>query len=278
MCNSQTSGGVIMFENKVVIITGGGSGIGKEMCLYLAKQKAKIVIADINLDQANDTAKEVREFGADCLVKYADVANQDYVEKIVKETKDSFNRIDLMINNAGIGLDGEFKDMTLEHWKKIIDINLWGAIYGTYAVYPIMMEQGYGQIVNVSSLAGLIPGGLMSSYVATKHALVGFSLSLRAEANQYGIKVNALCPGFIETPIHDRTLKVSEYLRSEKNQRNKNRFPTANECIHGMMRGIAKNKAIILVPRSHKVFWWINRLCPSLVPYAWGKIINRLKK
>ena len=244
-----------MFENKIVIVTGSGSGIGKEMCLYLAKQRAKIVITDINLNLANETAKKVREFGADCLVKYIDVANKDDVEKVVNETKDSFNRIDLMINNAGIGLDGEFKDMTLEHWKKIIDINLWGVIYGTYAVYPIMMEQGYGQIVNVSSLAGLIPGGLMSSYVATKHAVVGFSLALRSEANQYGIKVNALCPGFIETPIHDRTLKVSDYLKSEKNQRNKNRFPTANNCIHGMMKGIEKNKAIIIVPCSHNGYF-----------------------
>jgi NAD(P)-dependent dehydrogenase (short-subunit alcohol dehydrogenase family) len=267
-----------LFKNKVAIVTGGASGIGREICLYLAKRGAIVVIADINSKAICETANEVKTLGAKCLVKSVDVAKQADVENLVQETKKLFGRIDVMINNAGVGVDGEFKDMTLSHWEKVININLWGVIYGTYAVYPLMMEQGFGQIVNVSSLAGLIPGGLMTSYVATKHAVVGFTLSLRAEAFQYGIKVNALCPGFIETPIHDSTLKVSDYLKSERNHRNKSRFPTAQGCINAIMRGVQRNKAIIVVPGSHKIFWWFYRLCPSLIPYGWMKIIRKLKK
>ncbi len=141
-----------------------------------------------------------------------------------------------------------------------------------------MIAQGFGQIVNVSSLAGLLPGGLMTSYVASKQAVAGFTLALRAEAYQYGIKVNALCPGFIETPIHDTTSKASAYLQEDRNQRNKSFFPTADKCVNAMMKGIARDKAIIIAPRLHRVFWWLYRLFPSLIPFAWSRIIARLKR
>ena len=266
-----------MYKNKIVIVTGGASGIGKEMCLYLAKRDATVIITDIDYQTAEKLAREIKDTGAKCKAAQKNVANRSEVESLIRKTKADFGRIDLLINNAGVCIDGEFKDMTLDHWKNIIDINLWGVIYETNAVYPIMMEQGYGQIVNVSSLAGLLPGGLMTSYVATKYAVVGFSLGLRAEAAQYGIKVNALCPGFIETPFHDSTPKVSDYLNLEKNQRNKNRFPTAKECINKMMNGIEKNKAIIVAPGRQIIFWWLYRLFPALIPYLWRKIIKKLK-
>lgn len=267
-----------MYEDKVAIVTGGASGIGKEMCLYLAERGARVVIADINAESADEVVAEIADKGSVCSVKLVDVSRCSNVERLVTSIKEEFGRIDLMINNAGIGLDGEFKDMTLEHWKRVIDINLWGVIYGTYFVYPIMIEQGFGQIVNVSSVAGLTIGGLMTSYTASKHAVVGLTLGLRAEAYQYGVKVNALCPGFIETPLHDSTQKVSEYLHWEKNQRDKTRFLTAKECIRPMMRGIEKNRAIIVVPKSQKIYWWVYRFFPELIFIFWRRVIKKMKE
>ncbi|MFZ5985534.1 MAG: SDR family NAD(P)-dependent oxidoreductase [Bacillota bacterium] len=264
-------------KGKVAIIAGGGSGIGKEICLYLARKGAVVIIADVNIDSANDVLKEIKAIGSECIAKQVDVTIKEDVHSLITSVKDQFGKIDLLINSAGIGLDGEFKDVTMKSFKHVIDVNLWGVIYGTYFAYQIMISQGFGQIVNVSSLAGLLPGGLMTSYVASKQGVTGFTLSLRAEANLYGIKVNALCPGFIETPIHDKTEKVSEYLKKEQNQRNKKHFPTANKCIGTMMRGIEKNKAIIVVPRLHKAFWILYRVFPSLIPLAWSKIIKQLK-
>lgn len=267
-----------MYKEKVVIVTGGASGIGREMCLYLAQKGAIVIIADLDIKSATDVSNEIKKTGSICRVKKVDVANKVDVQNLINETKAEFSKIDLMVNNAGIGLDGEFRDMTLDHWKHMIDINLWGVIYGTYYVYPIMIAQGFGQIVNVSSLAGLLPGGLMTSYVAGKHAVTGFSLALRSEAHQYGIKVNALCPGFIETPLHDKTLKVSDYLNKEKNQRNKKHFPVAKDCVAEMMKGIEKNRAIIISPGNQKIYWWLYRLFPSLIPYTWRKLIEKMKK
>ena len=266
-----------MHKDKVAIITGGASGIGKEICLYLAKKRAIVIIADLDLEAATNTASEINKIGSTCRVSMVDVRNKTDIELLINETKSEFGKIDLMINNAGVGLDGEFKDATLEQFKNVIDINLWGVIYGTYFVYSIMIAQGFGQIVNVSSLAGLLPGGLMTSYVASKQAVTGFTLSLRSEAEQYGIKVNVLCPGFIETPLHDKTPKVSEYLMDEKNQRNKRHFPTANECVAEMMKGIEKNRAIIVAPGKHKIYWWLYRVYPSFIPFVWRKIIKKLK-
>ncbi|MEM8965125.1 MAG: SDR family oxidoreductase [Bacteroidota bacterium] len=267
-----------MYNNKVAIVTGGASGIGREMCLYLAQRGSTLIIVDINQEKAEEVAAVAKSLGVPCEAKRVDVTSCSDVDKLVAGVKQDFGRIDLMINNAGIGLDGEFKDMTLAHWKRVIDINLWGVIYGTHFVYPMMIKQGFGQIVNVSSVAGLATGGLMTSYTASKHAVVGLTLGLRAEAYQYGVKVNVLCPGFIETPLHDSTLKVSEYLLWEKNQRDKTRFPTAKDCIKPMMRGIEKNRAIIVAPKSQKIYWWVYRLFPSLIPFFWKRIIKKMKE
>lgn len=266
------------FENKVAIVTGGASGIGREMCLYLARRNAIVVIADINQKGAEEVADEVGKLGAEYQVEVVNVSDRSSMEEFLRRVRASHDRIDLMINNAGVGLDGEFKDMTFEQWESVTKINYWGVIYGTYYAYQAMLEQGFGQIVNVSSLAGLIPGGLMTSYVASKHAVVGFSLALRAEAKLYGIKINALCPGFIETPLHDSTEKVSDYLLLEKSQRNKAHYPTADQCIKPMMRGVEKNRAIIVVPRLHKMLWWVYRISPSLIVLFWVAIIKKLKR
>lgn len=265
-------------NKKVVIVTGGASGIGKEICLSLAKKGARVVVADINFEAAKEVQSIINQNGGEAKATKIDVSNSAEVEAMIHDIYQQYSKIDLLINNAGIGINGEFQDMDLDGWKRIFNINFWGVLYGTHFVYPIMMKQGFGQIVNVSSLAGLLPAGLMTSYVASKHSVVGFTLSLRSEAKQYGIKVNALCPGFIETPIHDESPNVSDFLNSDKNKRPKNKYPTAKECVNLMIRGIEKDKAIIISPYKHKVYWWLYRLFPSLIPVLWKKIIEYLKK
>ncbi len=266
------------FKDKVAIVTGAASGIGREICFFLARSDAKVVIADKDYKGAREVEKTIHLEGGRGKAVKTDVTKAEEVETLIKETVERDKKIDLMINNAGIGINGEFKDMNLGQWRKIFDVNFWGVLYGNYYVYPVMIKQGFGQIVNVSSLAGLMPGGLMTSYNASKHSVVGFTLSLRSEARQYGIKVNALCPGFIETPIHDASPNVSAYLNSEKNKRPPNKYPTAEKCVPGMMKGIKKDKTIIVAPYYHKIFWWLYRLFPGLIIFMWKMIIAHLKK
>ncbi|MFW9922249.1 MAG: SDR family NAD(P)-dependent oxidoreductase [Candidatus Thorarchaeota archaeon] len=267
------------YSNKIAIVTGGASGIGKAICDYLAKYGSIVIIADINLQSAQDTVKEITTKGGKAKAIQVDVSKEENIKSLIDDAFTEFGRIDFLFNNAGVSLNGEFKDTTYDHWRKIIDINLWGVIHGSHHVYHIMMKQGFGQIINTASLAGLIPGGLTISYSTSKYAVVGFTLSLRSEAGFYGIKVNALCPGFIRTNIQATTPIVTDYMKSEKNRSMGSNFgPTPEKCVKKIMRGVKRNKAIIISPGLHKIFWILNRFFPLFNVKMFTKVIRRMKK
>jgi len=268
------------FVNKVAIVTGGATGIGKSICVYLARYGTKVIIVDRNLDEAKETESFITSNVGYGKAVCVDVSNPQDMESLIENTMKDHGQIDFLFNNAGISINGEFQDISLEQWKRILDVNLWGVVYGCHYVYPIMIKQGFGHIINTASLAGLIPGGLTTSYSASKHAVVGFSLTLRAEAKQYGIKVSALCPGYIRTNIQKTTLNVSEYLNSEKNKKMNAdmKFPTPEDCINQIMRGVKKNKGIIISPKKHKIYWWLHRIFPEFIPNMFNRIIKHIKK
>jgi NAD(P)-dependent dehydrogenase (short-subunit alcohol dehydrogenase family) len=267
------------FEDKVAVVTGGASGIGRSICTYLGQRDAQVVVADRNLEGAEETAAAIAAAGGRAEAACLDVTQSGEVAALIGDTAREMGRIDLLFNNAGISINGEFQDVTLAQWRQIVDVNLWGAVYGCHHVYPIMVEQGGGQIVNTASLAGLIPGGLTSPYSASKYAVVGFSLTLRSEARGYGIKVNALCPGYMRTNIQKTTENVTPYMNSEANrQMNASmRFPTPEDCIEQMMRGVRRNRAIIISPWSHKVFWLLHRALPGFNVAMWTMVIKRMR-
>jgi NAD(P)-dependent dehydrogenase (short-subunit alcohol dehydrogenase family) len=267
------------FEGKVAIVTGGASGIGRSICAYLGRHDARVVVADRHLADAEETAASIAAEGGRAEAACVDVTDADRLASLIGKTARERGRIDLLFNNAGIGLNGEFRDVTLAQWKQIVDVNLWGVVYGCHHAYPIMVEQGCGQIVNTASLAGLIPGGLTSPYSATKYGVVGFTLTLRSEARQYGIKVNALCPGYMRTNIQRTTETVTAYMNSDENEQMNARmhFPTPEDCIDAIMRGVRRDRAIIVSPRSHKVFWLLHRAVPGFNVAMWTTVIKRMK-
>ncbi|MBU0712808.1 SDR family oxidoreductase [bacterium] len=264
----------------ISIVTGAGSGLGRAISEYLAKCGATVVVTDINLNSANETFNRIKKNGGSGHVLCIDVCDVKAVEEMISITMEKYGRIDYLFNNAGAASNGEFKDMTLEHWHKMMDVNFWGVIYGSRLVYPIMIKQGNGHIINVASFAGLMPGGLMTSYSASKHAAVGFTLNLRSEAKQYGIRVTALCPGYLETPMHASAINLTDYVieHDKEYRQKKHHYPTPEDCINHMMRGILKNKSIVVSPRIQIPFWWLYRFFPSLIPWIWAKIIRGIKK
>jgi NAD(P)-dependent dehydrogenase (short-subunit alcohol dehydrogenase family) len=268
------------FQDKIAIVTGGGSGIGRSICTYLAERGAHVVAADRNPEAAAGTVALIRSTGGSAETQRVDVSDPGEVESLIHGAASRYGRIDYLFNNAGIGVNGEFQDLTMEHLQSVMQVNFWGTIYGCRSVYPIMQKQGFGHIVNTASLAGLIPGGLTSIYSASKHAVVGFSLTLRAEARQYGVKVSTLCPGYMRTNIQKTTENVSAYLNSERNRKMnaEMRFPTPEECIDRMMRGVRRNRGIVVTPVKHKIYWWLHRVAPGFIPNMFHRIIGMMKK
>jgi len=255
------------FENKVAVVTGGASGIGRAICEELGQREAAMVIvADINAEGAGQVASAINTAGGRARAAHLDVSRAEDVQKLVEETASEHGRIDFMFNNAGIAICGEVRDMDLDHWRHILDVNLWGVIYGTTAAYQAMTQQGFGHIVNTASLGGLIPEPMATAYATTKHAVVGLSTSLRAEAAELGIKVSVVCPGFVQTRVHDSATYVGlkrEDAISEMSSSMK--MMDATDCARVILRGVEGNKAIITDTALTRLFWWLYRLNPAVL-------------
>ncbi len=187
-------------ENKVAIITGAGSGIGKETALLFAKEGAKVVVADVNEKAGEETVVEIKKNGEGFFVKL-DVSNREQSKQMVKTTLEKYGRIDVLINNAGIVQDAFLSKMTEEQWDKVINVNLKGVFNCAQAVVEVMMNQGNGVIINTSSIVGLEGNVGQVNYAAAKAGLIGMTKTLAKELGKKGIRVNAVAPGFITTPM-----------------------------------------------------------------------------
>jgi NAD(P)-dependent dehydrogenase (short-subunit alcohol dehydrogenase family) len=257
-----------IFEGAVAIITGGASGIGAALAGELARRGSEVVLADLQQELAEEVAAEIRKTGGKARAIRLNVADFPAVKDLVQETVQRTGRLDYMFNNAGIGIGGPVHLHRIEDWNRIIDVNLRGVIHGVQAAYPIMLDQGFGHIVNTASMAGLQPAPGVVSYGTTKHAVVGLSKSLRVEAAMAGIRVSVLCPGVIRTPI----LEGGKYGKilvdfSPEQQREmwEKLKPMPPEIFASRaLDAIGRNRAIIIIPSWWKLFWWINRLSPSL--------------
>jgi len=192
-----------MVTGKVALVTGSGRGIGKAIALTLAKRGADIVINDLDMDNAAHTVEEIKALGRKAIAIKADVSSEVEVEEMVKECINHFGRIDILVNNAGLVSTKLLQDTTVQDWDRIMSINLKGVFLCTKAVYPNMMDQKSGKIINIASVAGKRGGGLFgkSAYSASKGGVISFTKAVAREAGEYGINVNAVTPGFTDTEM-----------------------------------------------------------------------------
>ncbi|MBS4030603.1 MAG: 3-oxoacyl-ACP reductase FabG [Clostridiales bacterium] len=186
---------------KIAVITGGALGIGKQTAIAFVKEGAKIVIADFDEEAGRQTVKELIETGGDALFVKIDVTDRQQVTAMVETVLKTFNRIDILINNAGITADAFLTKMTEEQWDRVINVNLKGVFNCTQAVIPTMVEQGGGRILNASSVVGLYGNTGQTNYAASKAGVIGMTKSLAKELGPKGIRVNAVAPGFIVTEM-----------------------------------------------------------------------------
>ncbi len=188
-------------ENKVALITGAGSGIGRETAVMFAKEGAKMVIGDVNEQGGLETVAEIKAAGGDGYFAKLDVTNKAQVRQVIKDAVDKYGRLDVLINNAGITQDAFLTKMTDDQWAKVINVNLSGVFFCSQAAAEVMMAQGSGVIINASSIVGLEGNIGQVNYSATKAGLIGMTKTLAKELGRKGVRVNAVAPGFIRTPM-----------------------------------------------------------------------------
>lgn len=251
------------FRGVVAIVTGGASGLGRALCEELGRRGAVVVVADIDEPGARAVAAGIEAAGGWATAACLDVRDAAAVAALVQGTAAAHGRLDLMINNAGVAVAGEAQELGLEHWRRAIEVNLWGVIHGATAAYATMARQGSGHIVNVASLAGLAGFPTATPYATTKFAIVGLSQSLRAEGEDLGVKVSVVCPGFVQTSIFDN----GTYAGSRKEDalaQVKFKMMDAAQAARITLDGIARNRAVIVFPFYARLLWRLVRLSPGI--------------
>lgn len=250
------------FRDKIVVMTGGGSGIGKSISEALAREDAVVMVTDARGETATAVAEAIRASGGKAESATLDVRDASAVDALVQEVIRRHGRLDFLFNNAGIGIAADVRDVSLDEWNRIIDINLKGVIHGVMAAYPIMARQGFGHIVNTSSLSGLVGFPTGAPYAMTKAAVVSLSRDLRIEGRDLGVRVTALCPGFIDTKIYENATAVG--VAQDKVRRMVPfKMISADEAARLTLDGVRRNEAVIVFPRYGRILWWMSFLLPS---------------
>ncbi|NUV53586.1 SDR family oxidoreductase [Streptomyces coelicolor] len=259
------------FGGRLVLVTGAGSGIGRATALAFAEAGARVVAVDRDTGAALRTAGEARARGAaDAWAETADVADEQAVEKLAERVTAAHGVVDVLVNNAGVGLGGAFLDTTTEDWKRVLDVNLWGVIHGCLYFGRRMAERGQGgHIVNVASAAAFQPSRALPAYGASKAAVLMLSESLRAELAERGIGVTAVCPGFVNTGITSTARFAGTDAAEERRRRRKaarlyglRNYPP-EKVAAAVLRAVVRDQAVVPVTPEARVAYALARWLPG---------------
>lgn len=251
------------FTDKVAVVTGGGFGIGRALCLALGNLQSTVIVADRNLEAAERTRDDLLAVGCRADAAALDIRDETSFRGVLDGALDRHGRLDFLFNVAGVSSVCEIRDLPRSQWRTVIETNLVGTILGSTFAYERMLEQGWGHIVNVSSAAGFIPQPVTAIYTATKHAINGFTACLDAEAAAFGIDVTLVCPGYVRTNLFEacevvaveRSALLSALPFSPMDA------PTAAAVI---LSGVSRKKSLLVFPMHARMTALFVRLFPTL--------------
>jgi NAD(P)-dependent dehydrogenase (short-subunit alcohol dehydrogenase family) len=265
------------FFDKVCVITGGASGLGRELGKQLAASGARVVLSDIDDFHLSEAVAEIAGSGGKVQAVQVDVADPDSVRALVEQTAKTFGRIDYFFNNAGVSIPGEIRDLALEQWRRVINVNLFGEIYGVHHVYPVMIRQGFGHIINTASGLGMAPWPLTTPNVASKFAIYGLTHALRAEARQFGIDVSLVCPGFVQTAMVQNMTPLNASAVDFAPLRRLKPMPVESAA-KIMLNGVARKRFLITFPAYVRIGALLHRLLPSLFNWLALRQVSAFRK
>lgn len=257
------------FRDKLALVTGAGSGIGRETALALAREGARVVLCDVNQEALDATAEAAAAAGTCFLAQRADVASRVDMAALAEAVHAQAPALDILVNNAGVGMAANFLDVSLDDWDWILGINLKGVVHGCHFFLPKMIARGGGgHVVNVSSMLGYWAASDVSAYATTKHAVLGFSECLREELRPHGIGVSTICPGVIHTNI----VRTSRFAGAQLDEAARARVEAAyakraygpERVAQGILRAIRKNRGVAPVSPEAWFAYVLERLSTRL--------------
>jgi len=265
-----------VYAGKVVVVTGASQGIGKALCREMAGQRPKLVLAARDAAALDVAATECRARGAETLVVPTDVSDEAACRNLVERTVERFSSVDVLVNNAGIGMLARFEDVTdLSLYERLMRVNYLGSVYPTFYALP-HLEKSRGQIVAVSSLVGLTGVPMRTAYAATKHAQVGFFDSLRVELRGTGVSVTVIAPHFVQSEIRrrspgpdGRTVETSPVREAE--------IMSAEECARQVVRAMERRQRMLVMSFKGKLGRWAKLVAPGLVDRMAAEAVRKGK-
>ncbi len=266
------------FKDKVVVITGAGSGIGLSTARAFAKKGAVLYITDIKKERITKAAEEIASLGASVFPFVVDSSNCEEMKKFADDVFKSAGRVDILHNNAGISVGSPVENISLDDWERLMNVNLWGTVYGIYFFLPRIIEQGReAHIINTASAAGLTALPSLAAYSATKAAIVALSEVMNIELRKYGIYTTALCPGIINTNIVSET-KIELYGSDGKSRKDdivkfyREKGTSPDKVARDVLKAVRRRSPVKTSPAFHVYPPWIlKRISVSLYQFIMSR-------
>jgi short-subunit dehydrogenase len=253
-----------VFAERVIVITGASSGIGRELARQLAPQRPRLVLAARDLGRLADVSEECRQLGSETLVVPTDVTSQEACRMLVAKTVEEFGGVDVLVNNAGAAMWSRFDELeNVGVIEQLMQVNFLGGVYCTHAALP-HLKQSRGLLVAMASISGLIGVPLLSGYAASKHAVVGFYESLRIELAASGVDVTILAPDFVQSEILARAIGA-DGRPMETSPLDQQKLLSTEKCVRKVVRGMERRKRLVLTSERSAWARWGKLLSPKLV-------------
>ena len=267
-----------VLKGKVAVVTGAASGIGRSLAVHLAKEGCDLSIADINPERLHETARMAANYHVKITTEVVDVANRNRVYEFAGNVISKYGRVDLVINNAGVGLRGTIEEVSDEEFEWLMGINFWGVVYGSKAFLPYLKQQKQANLVNISSVHGLFTNPGVGPYCSSKFGIRGFTMALCQELKDTSVKVSCVHPGGIKTNIVLNSRIASHSVPEKTREEAQEDFDktiartSADKAAKKIIRGIKKNKIRILIGSDAYVYDVMARI----FPFYWQKFMGVL--